>query len=109
MHKAEGEISREKAPAHDNNVGTALPISSWQDKGSLPWVPCIWEEVLERKTRGIATLCLLPCSALRWQNFACRWGFTDLAEARVPAIPIPLANSCCGLSILVLIITKAFG
>lgn len=49
MHKAEGEISREKAPAHDNNVGTALPISSWQDKGSLPWVPCIWEEVARKE------------------------------------------------------------
>lgn len=33
MHKAEGEISPEKVPAHVNNVGTALPISSWQDRG----------------------------------------------------------------------------
>lgn len=61
---------------------------------SLPWVPCIWEEVAGRKTRGAVTLCLLPRSALRWQNFSFRWGFTDLAEARVPAIHIPLANSC---------------
>lgn len=32
MHKAKEEVSWEKTPAHVNNVDTALPVTSWQDR-----------------------------------------------------------------------------
>lgn len=110
MHKAKGEISWEKAPAHVNNVGTALPISSWQDRGvsalrSLHLGEGGWKR--RREVQPPSASCpVLP-----------RDGKTlVLGEALLTSLKQEsrrftfhwLILAICGLSILVLIITKTF-